>query len=450
MIWTPRRRAAFAALALHCLGVTFAATPALGQAPVALIDATGQAPQLTALDRQYIENRMASFDLTSCQSRLLREEPRVIYRKLSLPHAGTQLHVNVAADVMRTNTLVIYEQSGSEWREYYSCDDSDLLPVLAIIATAKVGTEERGSNAIRQQVLTHHTQLSSHEPSKLMARTDSDDINSLYMDFTLSSKHPLLSNAAPLLRGQEIVADLLERLVPGDDEYLMQPYLAFSGRFSQYIGTRDSSPVIARRFNPSLFYRLWSSEDSWLDIGFAHESNGQRINSPESYARERADYLARREEPDFARDGLSRGWDYSFIDWRHVWTSKLRSQLKLAHYLRKGPLQGQAEEYNLWEDGGTQVRPRRQYDGFSLAVQYDFNRSRCFLGSHFVCFKELEITQQTGYSAMFENNTTTIEFTTDVLGLPIQLWGRTGYNSDLVDYYNYSNSWGIGVELKTP
>jgi hypothetical protein len=283
-----------------------------------------------------------------------------------------------------------------------------------------------------------------------MMRTDSDDINALYLDFTLSSKHPVFSNAAPLVRAQELAADVLEQFIPGNDEYLMQLYLAFSGRFSQYIGTRDSSPVVARRFNPSLFYRLWSSDDSWLDLGFAHESNGQRINTPESYARERASYLAKREDPDFARDYLSRGWDYSYIEWRHVWTSNLRSQLGLSHYLGQGPLQGQSEEYYTWEDNGTQLRPRRQYDGVSLTLQYNFNRSRCFLGGSFVCFKEMELTQETGYSAMFDNNTTTVEFTADVFGLPIQLWSRTGYNSDLVDYYNYSNSWGLGFELMTP
>ena len=423
----------------------------LAQDDVWLIDTAGQRPALTELDRQYIIARMDQLDLASCQTRLLRQRPRIVYRQLTLPHDGQDLHMNVAADVMRTGNMVIYTQSGDEWREYYDCPQDIVLPTLAIIATARVNyTEEIGSNAIRQEVLARHTQLSSHEPSKLMLRTDSDDINSLYLDFTLSSKHPLLPNATPLVRTQEAAADLLENLIPGDDEYLLQLYLAFSGRFSQYVGTRDSSPVVARRFNPSLFYRIWSSDDSWLDIGLAHESNGQRISTPESYARERADFLARREDPEFARDSLSRGWDYSFIEWRHDWSSKLVSELKLSHYLDQGPLQGKSEEYYLWEDNGTQLRPRRQYDGVSLSLQYNFNRSRCFLGDAFVCFRELELTQETGYSAMFDHNTTTLEFTSDLFGLPVQLWGRSGYNSDLVDYYRYVNSWGIGFELRTP
>ena len=93
------------------------------------------------------------------------------------------------------------------------------------------------------------------------------------------------------------------------------------------------------------------------------------------------------------------------------------------------------------------MRPRRQYDGVSVDVQYNFSESRCLLGSSPICFRKLQLTQETGYSAMFENNSTTLELTSDFFGLPIQVWSRTGYNSSLVDYYKYSNSWGLGIEL---
>ena len=32
-------------------------------------------------------------------------------------------------------------------------------------------------------------------------------------------------------------------------------------------------------------------------------------------------------------------------------------------------------------------------------------------------------------------------------GIPLYFWERTGYISDLVDYYKYTNSWGIGMEF---
>lgn len=417
---------------------------------VLLVDYDHQVPQLSDLDRQYIVSRLETLDLEKCQTRVLRQEPRVVYRHLSLPHKGKELHITAAADVMRTNTMVIYEKDGNEWTEFYSCPPEPLLPVLAIMATAKVGNEEIGSNSIRQTILARHSQLSSLEASKLMLRTDSNDINALFLDFTVSSKHPLFSQWPLLQDTQVVAADVMEKLIPGDEEYLMQLYLGFTGRFSQYVGTRDSSPVMARRFNPSLFYRFWSSNESWLDIGFAHESNGQRINTLEGLVEEQRNYLSHNEDASFARDSLSRGWDYSFFDWRLVWNSKLTSQLKLQHYDRDGLLQGPAEEYNVWEDGGTRNRPRSQYDGVTLALQYNFNRSQCFLGERFICFKKMQLTQTTGYSQMFDNNTTTMEFTTDFFGLPIQLWTQTGYNSDLVDYYQYVNSWGLGFELMTP
>ena len=48
---------------------------------------------------------------------------------------------------------------------------------------------------------------------------------------------------------------------------------------------------------------------------------------------------------------------------------------------------------------------------------------------------------------MFDRNTTTLELTTDIYGLPLHFWGKTGYNNDLIDYYDYTNSWGIGLEF---
>lgn len=429
--------------------LTLLALPLYAQPEVSLIDVSGQTPELSALDRTFISERLTRLDTKDCETRVLRKQPRLLYRRLTLQRSPQPLIVDVADDVMRTGNMVIYVPDGNEWREYYGCPEDILLPTLAIIATAKVAGPEIGSNRIRQEVLAHNTLLSSHEASELQFRNDSDDAHT-YMDFTLSLKHPLFANLAPFERLQETGADVLEALIPGDEEFFMQLYIAFSGRFSQYIGTRESSPVVARRFNPSLFYRVWTSEQAWFDFGLGHESNGQRINNQAAFLREQEDYRLHGEDAVFARDSLSRGWDYTFFDWQRAWNERWISHLQFRHFLNDGPLQGKSEEYNTWEDGGTQLRPRSQYDGVRASLQYNFNRSQCFIGSWFICFKQFEITQETGYSAMFANNSTTLEFTTDFFGLPVQLWGRSGYNSDLVDYYRYSNSFGLGIELKTP
>jgi hypothetical protein len=205
--------------------------------------------------------------------------------------------------------------------------------------------------------------------------------------------------------------------------------------------------VVARSFNPTLFYRFWTSDTNFLDFEYGHESNGQRISSLEALEREGADYATAGEPVAYARDGLSRGWDYTGIRWRRTWNDKWVTQLELRKFLGDSYLQGEPEEYNLWEDGGTQLRPRKQYDGLRFGFQYNFNRSRCFLGSLPVCFQRVALTQETGYSAIFDNNTTTLELTSDLFGLPVQLWAKTGYNSNLVDYYRQVTSWGLGIEL---
>jgi len=65
--------------------------------------------------------------------------------------------------------------------------------------------------------------------------------------------------------------------------------IAFTGRFAQYLGTRDSSPVVTKRLNPKLFYRQRTQGRDYFDIGYNHESNGQSINTLEGFEQAKAD-----------------------------------------------------------------------------------------------------------------------------------------------------------------
>jgi hypothetical protein len=124
-------------------------------------------------------------------------------------------------------------------------------------------------------------------------------------------------------------------------------YAAFTGRFGQYIGTRDSSPVVGKRFNPKLFYRLWTDRDheEYLDFTFlGHESNGQSIDSPAEYQAA----LISAEKPEVVDDQISRGWDYLELFWKKVLKQvkdqrTLSSYVSLKHFLPDGPMQ-EAEE----------------------------------------------------------------------------------------------------------
>lgn len=291
--------------------------------------------------------------------------------------------------------------------------------------------------------------LSNHEPNKLLGRMDENDISRLYMDATLSVKHPVLN---PVV---DIVSSLFDI-----DRTRNQPrlYLAFTTRFSQYIGSRNSAPVVARRYNPELFLRVWRDggsdrlDPSYWDFGYGHESNGQQINSEELYRQVESFYIDSGESTQFARDSISRGWDYVSVDWNKQWNNgflpnlagQTETAIEYRHYLDDGLFQGKPEEYNLWEGDGLSEKSRDYYDGLRLSLKYDFIAGSC---PDFFCFEKVEVTHRTGYAKPFSYNTTSLELTANVAGLPINLWGRAGYNSDLVDYYDYTNSWGIGFEF---
>jgi hypothetical protein len=425
---------------------------ALHAQPV-LTDNNDRVGRLSATDALFIQERLSAFDYaTQCTSSgRVNAMPRNDFRKLTFPRDDRHITLLVPPDVLRSNFVLFYvpEEDGQGFETFSRCSTTDILPVLALVSTAIVD-ENPASVATRQQVMAQHSFLTSHEPNRLMVRNDSDDLSDAYMDFTVSVKHPLFPNSEVLNELYRSMGRGIDELTNRDNGLFIQPYLSFSGRFSQYIGSRDSAPVVARRFNPAVFLRAWSSNNSYLDFGYAHESNGQSIDSEEGFRRAVEAYVASGKEEEnaiaYARDDISRGWDYAYLEWRKDW-QRLSTRLQARHYQHDGLFQGIAEEYNLWEDGGTVLRPRRQYDGVSLALEYDFGRDRCLEGFSFICFQKIGVTQETGYSQMFENNTTTLEFTSNFFGLPIQLWGRTGYGSDLVDYYNYSNSVGIGVEL---
>lgn len=446
MPYKSRPRSSSLSTGLSALLLLVAATCASAQTVPTLLNRDGLEADLTDIDLAFIQGRLESLDLSDCRSQPMTAPPRADYRHVDSIVAGQRLRLFVQPDVMLSGVVVIVQETAAGLVEYTHCDTAPLVPVLAIMATSDIPGESL-SNRTQQAVMADNSFLTSHEPSHLMVRNDNIDSSANYMDFKLSAKHPVLPNAASLNTVHSTVSNTLEELLPGDNEFFMQLYLSFSGRFSQYVGERESSPVVARSFNPTLFYRFWTSDTNFLDFEYGHESNGQRINSLEELQREQNDFLLANESPDYARDGLSRGWDYNALRWRRTWNDKWVTRVELRHYLSDGFLQGTSEEYNQWEDGGTGSRPRRQYDGVSLGFQYEFNRSRCFLGTLPVCFQRVALTQETGYSAMFDHNTTTLELTSDLFGLPVQVWAKTGYNSNLVDYYRHATSWGLGIEL---
>lgn len=270
--------------------------------------------------------------------------------------------------------------------------------------------------------------LASDEPNMLGWTRDSYERQG-FMDFTLSLRYPLLY-------------DTLDQ----GYKFNMLPFISFTGRMGQYFG-RHSAPVVTKRFNPKLFFRfyeastdgqkLWSDDNGldFYDVGYAHESNGQHVDSVALFNAAVASYGS----AEIAQDYISRGWDYLGYR-RHVHLHDRGLNLfevDLRLFLRHGLLQGSSEEFNYWE------APRRitkisQVDGIRLKLNYDFDRR---------WFKGASLEYITGYNTPFRNSTVRAElgFTplSNYLGVPIVLWGQSGYLPNISQYYR--RAWAVGI-----
>ena len=280
--------------------------------------------------------------------------------------------------------------------------------------------------------------LCSYEPNTLGYTKDSDDVG--FMDFTLSVRYQLFP---------DLTTTGLNRLKAGlgDNTVL---YSAATVRFGQYIGTRESSPVIGKRFNPKLFVRHWTDKKhtEYVDFAFlAHESNGQSIDTPEELRQERRTA----ERPEFANDRISRGWDYLEVIWKRIpWKrnpneddkgATLSTYATLKYFLPRGPLQGRAEEYNTWEND-SEGKSRNRVNGVAGMLKYVEDGS-------WLIFRDFKFAAryETGYRDIFQYSTLRLELGTKFLQLPINLWTQTGYGSDLAQYYKKVSSLGIEVQL---
>lgn len=358
--------------------------------------------------------------------------------------------------------LSLYEEKAQNVHRLALCNMPYLLPVASIIEgrmLTAANTTEVSSDKLLPVVSTGDLQqharppsreegsegLTSYRPNRVGWTFDDNDVESGYLDAVISVKYPLFNDG---------------RYRSNSEGYNPNLFLAFTGRFSQYIGTIESSPVVGKQFNPKLFSRWWlENKSSYIDFGFAHESNGQSISTEEAYESEREKYAESDGDADFARNYISRGWDYLSIDWAQSWDvapGEFNTEVMLMYFLKDGPLQGDAEEYNEWEGDG--VNHRRQYDGISFLGKYKFSQDMCLTnlaGSINldwrinVCLQELAWQYSTGYDGVFDNSTNRAEFTMEFWNLPIMIWAQTGYNSNLVNYYEQVNSWGIALELES-
>lgn len=243
-------------------------------------------------------------------------------------------------------------------------------------------------------------------------------------------------------------------------------YLAFTGRFGFYYGTRSSDPVISKTFNPKLLIRytpdpgrsersFWTKngrgvfEDwSYIDFAYAHESNGQTIGTGAEYALEqRADPG----HPEFALDKVSRGWDYVQVAGKYSFLrgggdERLAAYGDIRWFLDDGFLQGPPEEYHTFENDPAGKR-RRAVEGLTFALEYE-RKSLLIPGKKgpILADPRIMLQAESGYDPAFRHGTFRFEIGATLIELPLAVWYEDGYGSSLARYYKRARS--IGVELR--
>lgn len=276
--------------------------------------------------------------------------------------------------------------------------------------------------------------VQSYEPMYVGYTLDEDDV--AFMDFKLSLTYPILHSGKP--QGAAL-------------GFLPYPSFDFTGRFGQYLGTRSSSPVIGKRYNPEVTGRYWiaredTSRHDSIDLIYGHESNGQSITTQDLYLQQQAVLASEGDDIKDADDYISRGWDYIGILWSHHFTTQNPKDdamifFKLHHFLENGLLQGKQEEYQVWEDDPEGKR-RKYIDGLSIEFKKNVDLNQEFMRSEKFFFRYV-----TGIENSFKYHTIRAEFSLTLGNLPIMVWSSYGYNSDLADYYRRLHSHGVAIEI---
>jgi outer membrane phospholipase A len=410
-------------------------------------------------ERDYLYAALARLQ-KSCARRDASGEEAVTaspYRLTTRLDDGVKLEFHAAqfSGEAASLTAIAGTDSGNR-QQLQDCEPGYAAPIIAVIQSKQVESARALALAantpaaneepeITEQPITvdvasayPRERLNAYEQNHLGWTRDDNSVESGYMDAQMSFKF---------------------RAWEGGTDDRFAAFFAFSTRFSQYIETIESSPVVGKRYNPLIFLRTnGDKRQGYLDIGLAHESNGQSITTEESYVAERRKYADSDGEPDFARNSISRGWDYVFTDWTHCWLrcsdnyaidglGRFTTKLEFQYYLDDGPFQGNPEEYNDWEGGSEQHR--KEYDGIGLTSDFRIN-SGCLGIDGFGCSISWEY--RTGYDGVFDNSTNRLQLAVDKFWIlpPIGFWVQTGYNSSLVDYYRSVDSVGIAMLFSNP
>jgi len=277
---------------------------------------------------------------------------------------------------------------------------------------------------------------------------------------------PILQSYAPITGGEtkdsddaaflDVNLSVKIRLAPAALLPRIRPFFAMSSRFGFYWGTRPGSPVIGKSYNPELFFRILPNDEviqgpngnhfeyaQFVDVGYAHESNGQLVHTLQQYQRQ----LVSSPGIDYANNFIHRGWDYLDVAWKRTHRNlDLTYYLEGKYFLPDGLLQGRQDEYHSWEDNREGKR-RKAVDGVELSVDWPSHYA------HFITDEtkalsrpNLTVKYLTGYQSPLRYSTFRAEFGFQLWSMPLALWGQVGYLSNLAIYYKKVKS--VGLEIR--
>lgn len=260
-----------------------------------------------------------------------------------------------------------------------------------------------------------------------------------------------------------------------------QPYLSYTGRFGQYIGDENSSPVVTKTFNPELTLRIFSNISNktntldgvcaeennlayhelyqeahnktpkslinYFDLQFGHLSNGQAIDNQQSL-NSLSQTRSIGGNTEFAKKYISRGWDYYGIYGKffnpisQVSRGTETIEFGLQRFIG-GPwtLQKSIEEYP-WENPASSITQLEQVRGLSLKYSITYLDSTIDSAS---------VSYDTGLNNPFKYSTYKVEIgiLRQIICVPLSVWYQKGYASDLAQYYNLVESYGIKATFTT-
>jgi hypothetical protein len=297
---------------------------------------------------------------------------------------------------------------------------------------------------------THEVVLQPFEPLSFGYTKDSDDVP--YIDVTLSLKILLLSHE-------------------WESPWVPRPYLGFTSRFGFYLDTRQNSPVVQKSYEPLLLLRWWGKtvtnyteptasgneeltdiDRDYLDLAYVHQSNGQPVHTLADYENYYA-ALKADNQGQFVNDDIHRGWDFVELTKKSSPSGVpgLSTYADVKVFLPHGLLQKVQDEWHPDWETNPQGKRRKAVDGLAGAIQYQFpaapDESASWL-RRYLADKQVSIEYVTGYDTPFKYSTVIANI--DVLQvstLPVSLWLRDGYLSNLSMYYERVASVGIGVRM---